>query len=140
MPKLTNKSYRSRTDGRTDVRTDPNYRNASLLKISSFISIKRCLCFFCISLFLLIFWLVLIFSLFLPGEDRIPDPTATNCLYQLPEFCLPEPEDKGLTVKNLNAFQARHLCYHISIFVKYISIYLSAFLTIYLSRYYKHWY
>ena len=44
-------------------------------------------------------------SLTYVGEERIPEPTATNCLYQLPEFCLPEPEDKGLTVKNLNAFQ-----------------------------------
>ena len=43
------------------------------------------------------------------GEERIGEPISTNSLYQLPDFCLPEPEDKGLTVRNLNAFQVIRL-------------------------------
>ena len=36
MPKLTNKAiYLGRTDERTDGRTDPNFRKASLLKTQS---------------------------------------------------------------------------------------------------------
>ena len=48
---------------------------------------------------------ILISTLCYLGDDKMIDAVVTSSLYQLPDFCLPEPDDKGVTVKNINAFQ-----------------------------------
>ncbi len=42
-------------------------------------------------------------------ELAMPAAAASSSLYQLPDFQMPLPENRGTTVRNLQAFQVRYL-------------------------------
>ena len=50
----------------------------------------------------------MIFSLTFCGHTELaPAATTQSSLYQLPDFEMPVPENRGSTVRNLQAFQVR---------------------------------
>ena len=56
---------------------------------------------------------LLVASLTFCGHTELPPPTAavTSSLYQLPGFTTPVPENRGSTVRNIQAFQVRSLTF-----------------------------